>query len=75
MATGGTGDVLTGAIGSLLAQGIPMVDAARAGVYVHGFAGDLAAGEKGQAGMVAGDITDFLPASFMALNAWMEDLQ
>jgi NAD(P)H-hydrate epimerase len=75
MATGGTGDVLTGVIGSLMAQGIPMVDAAKAGVYVHGLAGDLAACVKGQAGMVAGDITDFLPAGFMALNACMEDLQ
>ncbi len=74
MATGGTGDVLTGVIGSFMAQGIEMMDAAKAGVYIHGLAGDLAALEKSQAGMVAGDITDFLPASFMALNASMEVL-
>ena len=61
MATGGAGDVLTGLIASLLAQGLPAEDAACLGVYTHGLAGDLAAESKGQAGMIAGDIVDALP--------------
>lgn len=63
MATGGTGDVLTGLIAALAAQGLPTWDAARLGVYVHGLAGDLAASELGQISMMAGDLVDFLPAA------------
>ncbi len=61
MATGGTGDVLTGMIGSLLAQGHPATEAACLGVYLHGLAGDLAAKEKGEAGMIAGDLIEKIP--------------
>jgi NAD(P)H-hydrate epimerase len=61
MATGGTGDVLTGMIGSLLAQGYTATQAACLGVYLHGLAGDLAAKEKGEAGMIAGDLIEKIP--------------
>jgi ADP-dependent NAD(P)H-hydrate dehydratase / NAD(P)H-hydrate epimerase len=59
MATGGSGDVLTGVIAALVAQGVPPLDAARAGVYLHGRAGDMAA-ERGQSGLIAGDIIEAL---------------
>lgn len=61
MATGGTGDVLTGVIAALLAQGLDPFRAAAAGVYLHGRAGDIAAREKGEMGLVAGDLLSFLP--------------
>jgi NAD(P)H-hydrate epimerase len=61
MATGGTGDVLTGVIGALLARGLVPWDAARLGVWIHGRAGDLAAEEIGPAGIVAGDLTARIP--------------
>jgi NAD(P)H-hydrate epimerase len=64
MATGGTGDVLTGILTSLLAQGYSSIDAAVAGVYLHGLAGDLAAREKGMVSLIASDVIDFLPAAF-----------
>jgi hydroxyethylthiazole kinase-like uncharacterized protein yjeF len=64
MATGGTGDVLTGVISSLLAQGIPANQAACIGVYLHGRAGDLAAKEKGEAPLIAGDVIEKLPEAF-----------
>ncbi|MGI6037517.1 MAG: NAD(P)H-hydrate dehydratase [Limnochordia bacterium] len=64
MATGGSGDVLTGVIGSLLAQGMAGQEAAVAGVYLHGQAGDLAAGKLGMEGVIAGDLADYLPLAF-----------
>lgn len=68
MATGGTGDVLTGVLTGLLAQGYSCRDAAIIGVYVHGLAGDLAAWEKGQTSLIAGDLADFLPQAFKTLD-------
>ena len=59
MATGGSGDVLTGIIAGLAAQGISVQEAALAGVYMHGLAGDLAS--KGIIGMAAGEISQYLP--------------
>jgi NAD(P)H-hydrate epimerase len=61
MATAGCGDVLTGTIAGLLAQGATPLDAAVAGVYVHGAAGDLARDRLGEWGMTAGDICAALP--------------
>ena len=61
MATGGSGDVLTGIIASLIAQGLNPVQASVAGVYMHGAVGDKVAGLKGQKGMIAGDLIEFLP--------------
>jgi NAD(P)H-hydrate epimerase len=63
MATGGTGDVLTGVAGGLLAQGVAPVAALSAAVYLHGLAGDLAAEARGEAGLVAGDVADAIPAA------------
>jgi NAD(P)H-hydrate epimerase len=63
MATAGTGDVLTGVISALVAQGLPPTDAARLGVYLHGAAGDLVAADRGERGMLAGDLLDRLPAA------------
>jgi ADP-dependent NAD(P)H-hydrate dehydratase / NAD(P)H-hydrate epimerase len=64
MATGGTGDVLTGILTGLLAQGYSSIDTAIAGVYLHGLSGDIAARERGMASLIASDIIDFLPAAF-----------
>lgn len=65
MATAGSGDVLTGVIASLLAQGVPGFEAAVLGAYLHGLAGDLAASGLGQHGMIASDILDHLPYAFV----------
>jgi len=56
MATGGTGDVLSGMVGALLAQGLPPDHAASVGVLAHGLAGDAAARRWGQLGLVASDL-------------------
>jgi NAD(P)H-hydrate epimerase len=61
MATGGTGDVLTGVIAALLARGLAPFEAAVLGVHLHGLAGDIAARERGQDGMIASDVMDRLP--------------
>jgi NAD(P)H-hydrate epimerase len=60
MATGGSGDVLTGVVGGLLAQGLSEVDAALVGTYTHGLAGDLASRRTGQMGLVASDLLEGL---------------
>jgi len=61
MATGGTGDVLTGMISGLLSQGYDALSACCLGVYLHGSAGDIAAAEHGQTGLAARDLLDSLP--------------
>lgn len=68
MATGGTGDVLTGIIGSLLAQGYESLDAAVFGVYVHGLAGDFAKGWVGEASLIATDVIEYIPSALMELT-------
>jgi NAD(P)H-hydrate epimerase len=60
MATAGSGDVLTGIIGGLLAQGIKPHEAAVLGAYIHGLTGDLAAAEQGQVGMTSSDMVQML---------------
>jgi NAD(P)H-hydrate epimerase len=67
MATGGTGDVLTGSTTALLCQGLAPFEAARLAVHVHGLAGDLAAEELGQVSLIASDLLRFLPAAFKKL--------
>ena len=64
MATGGSGDVLTGMIAALCCQGMNAHDAALCAVYIHGRAGDLAAGKKGMISMTAMDIIEEIPAAF-----------
>ncbi|MGE3408362.1 MAG: NAD(P)H-hydrate dehydratase [Pirellulales bacterium] len=64
MATGGTGDVLTGIIAALLGQGLAPFEAARLGAYLHGLAGDLAADELGQTSLTASDLCRYLPRAF-----------
>lgn len=68
MATAGSGDVLTGVILGLLAQGYDPVKAACIGVYIHGLAGDVAAKEKGEISLLASDIVDALPKAFMSVS-------
>lgn len=68
MATPGSGDVLTGIITSLLAQGYLPIEAAQLGVYLHGLAGDLAAAELTEESMLASDMIRFLPAAFKKLR-------
>lgn len=68
MATAGTGDVLAGAIGGLLAQGLSTEDAAAVGVYLHGLAGERASAEFGNAGMLASDLLPELPKAIKALH-------
>ncbi len=62
MASGGSGDVLSGIIGSFLGQGMSPLDSARAGVFVHGAAGDRAAVLLGERALIASDIIDSVPA-------------
>ena len=64
MATGGSGDVVTGLITALCCQHLEPFDAARLGVYLHGLAGDLAAEELGQVSLMASDLVRFLPKAF-----------
>jgi NAD(P)H-hydrate epimerase len=68
MATGGTGDVLTGILTGLLAQGYPARESALLGVYLHGLSGDMAVREKGLQGLIAGDLIDYLPNAFKTLE-------
>ena len=72
LATGGTGDVLAGAIGSLLAQGLTPFDAARLGVYLHGLAGDAVRERFGDAGLLASDLPDGLAIARKRLAAIAE---
>lgn len=68
MAKGGAGDVLSGVLGGLLAQGYAAIDAASAAVYVHGRAGDLAAWRRCQVTLTAGDLIEELPYAFRDLS-------
>ena len=67
MATGGTGDCLTGILTALIGQGFSPWEATRLGVYLHGRAGDLAAEALGQVSMIASDLIQYLPQAFKEL--------
>jgi len=69
MGTGGTGDVLTGLIAGMIARGVEPLLAARAGAYVHGLAGDLAAERLGQEAMLAGDLLERVPEAIRRVKA------
>jgi len=69
MATGGTGDVLTGIIAALIGEGLEPFDAAVLGVYLHGLAGDLAEASVGTHGLIATDLLAFLPKAFLQYAA------
>ena len=68
MASGGMGDVLTGIVASLLGQGYGPYDACRLGVFIHGYAADLVAADKGEIGMSAVDVQERLPFAFHNLS-------
>ena len=75
MATAGMGDVLTGVIAGLAAQGLTLFDAALLGAYIHGRAGDLAADIEGIHGLIAGDVLELLPQAIIDLKEdgkWQE---
>lgn len=69
MATAGSGDVLAGVITSLAGQGSGDFDAAKAGVFIHGYAGDIAAAKMGRYGMIAGDIVRSLPYAIRSIQS------
>ena len=69
LAAGGTGDVLTGIIGGLLAQGVAPYDAARLGGFLHGTAAEQARHRHGDAGVVASDLLDLIPPIMASLRA------
>ncbi len=68
MATGGMGDILTGMMAGLMAQGYSKQDSMLLSVYIHGLAGDLAAEIKGEEGLIATDLFDTLPKALRLLN-------
>jgi hydroxyethylthiazole kinase-like uncharacterized protein yjeF len=72
LATGGTGDVLAGVIGSMLAQGLEPRDAAVAGVTIHAEAGQVVQAQRGRAGAIASDVIDALPAAQERLRQALE---
>ena len=67
MATGGTGDVLSGILGALIAQGLDLFDAAVLGVYLHGLAGDIARDQVGEVSLIASDLLTHLPEAFRSV--------
>ena len=68
MATGGSGDVLLGIIASLRAQGLTGIDSAAAGTFIHGRAGDIAAGNKSMTSLLASDIIAALSEIFLEFS-------
>lgn len=68
MATGGTGDILTGIITALICQGLAPFEAAVLGAHVHGLAGDMAVAELGEVSLIASDLLTYLPKAFQAVG-------
>jgi NAD(P)H-hydrate epimerase len=69
MASGGMGDVLTGIITALIAQGYAPFAACKLGAFLHGYAADLIATEKGEVGMSAVDVQEMLPYACKQLSS------
>jgi NAD(P)H-hydrate repair Nnr-like enzyme with NAD(P)H-hydrate dehydratase domain len=69
MATGGSGDVLTGIIAALVGQGLNAFDAAALGAWIHGRAGDFGASALGMTALTATDLIEYLPAAFREQEA------
>jgi len=70
MATAGSGDVLTGMLTGLLAQGYHSLEAALLAVYLHGLAGDLAAADLSMEAMLAGNISDYIGKAYQQIQSY-----